>query len=331
MKRNLRYLSVGLICLALLLTSCRRFRGVEPTVRPTLTPTPRSTPLPPLPTPLPLGSEENPLHMTIVTPATDRSQRALDDAVSQMESALLQETGLRVDVALVSTDAEGLAALCGSVNGEVTAAWLSGLAYAAAYAQGCGSAALEVERGTRADAQAGDSARIVVNSAAEIEGIADLPGKTFCRLGYSDVYSWIVPQLMMRAGGLASMTDLRSIRDYEDTESMIADLADGICDAAGVAGGVFDDTVTSRQRSRVRMLDESVMVPYLVLVYPTMLPLAEQQKVSDALIAIGNGTRAATLSPMLDQSRLVPVSDDDLGGLRTFISRAGIDLAQAGG
>ena len=65
MNRKAHYLMIGLACLALLMTSCRRLPFAEPTSRPTVTPTPRSTPLPPVPTAVPLGSESNPLQLKI--------------------------------------------------------------------------------------------------------------------------------------------------------------------------------------------------------------------------------------------------------------------------
>src|SRR5664279_4048363 len=158
MSHKTQSLMIGLICLVLIAAGCRRLPFAPPTTQPTITPTPRSTPLPPVPTAIPLGSADNPLHMKIValdsTPTTTNAtseassvtgtQEVSASSVGDLEKALHDETQMTIAVEVVASDAEALAALCASPKGTVSVAWLSGLAYAAAYAQGCGSALLQV-------------------------------------------------------------------------------------------------------------------------------------------------------------------------------------------
>lgn len=327
-NRKTHILIIGLVCVALLLASCKRFGGAQPTARPTLTPTPRSTPLPPVPTTIPLGSEDNPLHLQIVAPSS--SSRLVSSAVDDLQVALLEDTELNVVVDLVDTDAEALAALCDSTAGTITAAWLNGLAYAAAYDQDCGTAALQVERGERSSASTSDQSLIIVRSNLGVEGIGDLVDHTFCRLGYSDFYSWLVPSMMLKAGGISSAAQFDEVKDYDDPAAMIDDVASGDCDAAGISAQDYENYVGVTTRSRIRTLDQSVEIPYLVLVLPPQLPLAQQDDLTNALVSIANGSRAGVLAPLLDQDQLFVVTDDELSSLRGFISRAGIDLAQAG-
>ncbi|MEO8395922.1 MAG: PhnD/SsuA/transferrin family substrate-binding protein [Chloroflexota bacterium] len=324
----------GLICLALLATSCRRLPYAPPTVKPTITPTPRSTALPPIPTPVPLGSAKNPLHIVFValpdvasqaTPDADATEEPTSaQAASDLEKALLDAAQMTVKVDVVTSDAEALAALCASPKGTISAAWMGGLAYAAAFAQACGSAALQIQRGN----STGDQARIITGS-DKITAIADLADHTFCRLGYSDIYSWLIPSLMIHSGGVAD-SDLKAINDYTDASVMIGDVVAGKCDAAGISASAFDDLANASARTSLRSLQQSATIPFEVLVVPAQLALAEQQQLSAALIAIGNGTRAGTLHPLLAQDQVIAASDDDLSGLRSFVSGAGIDLAQAG-
>ena len=246
-----------------------------------------------------------------------------------LETMLLEETKLTVSVEIVNSDAEALAALCASPKGTVSAAWLSGLAYAAAFAQDCGSAALQIQRGAGARSSTGDQARIIVNSGAKIAEVADLAAHTFCRLGYSDVFSWLIPSLMIRDGGVV-LSDLKAINDYTDASEMIHDVAAGTCDAAGIAGSVFDTTASPSSRLAINVLEQSASIPYEVLVIPPQLTLDQQQKLTDTLISVGNGTRAGTLRALLNQDKIEAVSDDDFSSLRSFLSGAGIDLAQAG-
>ena len=138
-----------------------------------------------------------------------------------LETILLNETELTVSVEIVNTDADALAALCASPKGPVSAVWLGGLAYAAAVAQDCGSAALQIQRGSGAKSSTGDQARIIVNSGAKIAEVADLAEHTFCRLGYSDVFSWLIPSLMIQDGGVV-LSDLKAINDYTDASELIA-------------------------------------------------------------------------------------------------------------
>ncbi|MFN8451098.1 MAG: PhnD/SsuA/transferrin family substrate-binding protein [Anaerolineae bacterium] len=277
---------------------------------------------------IPLGSEANPLHLEIVAP--DSSTRLVENAVTDLQQALLDDTEMNVVVELVESDAEALAALCDSSGGTIAAAWLSGLAYAAAYDQDCGTAALQVQRGERSSGSTGDTSLIIIRSALDVSGVGDLVDHVFCRLGYSDFYSWLVPSLMLRAGGITSAAQFSEVRDYDDPAAMIDDVASGDCDAAGIAASVYEDSASATARARVRTLQQSVEVPYLVLVVPSQLPLAQQDDLTNALVSIANGSRAGTLAPLLDQDQLFVVSDDELSSLRSFISRAGIDLAQAG-
>ncbi len=247
-----------------------------------------------------------------------------------MEAALLEQSDLTVAVELVETDAEALAALCDSVTGTISAAWLSGLGALTAEARNCGTMVLQVERGTRSSATTGDAAALVVASSSDapITSASDLTDKTFCRLGVADPYSWLVPMLMLRAAGV-SPDELAAVVDYTDPNEMVRDVANGTCDAAGIAVSAYNDLRVSA-RSSVKLLSQSPEIPYAVLVYPVEFPLGEQQKLTDALIAIGNGTRADLLTPLVGQDQLLAAAPADFSSLRTLISRAGIDLAQLG-
>ena len=327
-NRKPHYLMIGFICLALLLVSCRRGGG-EPTARPSLTPTPRSTALPPIPTAVPLGSVDNPLSMKVVSPEGQGSRQAVDNAVEDLQAALLEETGLNVTVDVVETDAEALAALCDSPRGDVAIAWLGGLAYAAAYAQDCGNAVLQVMRGERASATSGDESLIIVNRGLDITSVGDLAENSFCRLGVTNMYSWLVPLIMLDAAGV-SVGALGDVTDYDDPAALIAAVGDGDCDAAGISASQFEEVVDAAARARVRTLQESVTIPYSLLVFPGVLPLGERELLSNALVAIGNGSRSGALEPMLDHDELTTITDEDLNPLRQFVNRAGINLAQAG-
>jgi len=338
MNAKMQYLMIGAICLLLLVTSCRRLPVAPPTVKPSITPTPRSTALPPIPTSIPLGTTSNPVHIVFVVSQDNQSQATPDSnataepsaasTASDLEKALLGSTQINVKVDVVTSDADALTALCASPKGTVSAAWMGGLSYAAAFAQNCGSAALEVQRGSGASANTGDAARII-SASADINAVADLAKHTYCRLGYTDMYSWLLPSLMIHNAGIGE-SDLKAINDYTDASQMIDDVVGGKCDAAGISASQFDTLASASAKAAVHSLQQSVSVPFDVLVFPPLLPLAQQQELTTALMAIAGGKQANLLKSLLNQDAVVAASDSDLSGLRTFISGAGIDLAQAG-
>ena len=315
-----------IICLLLLaLSACRRANSVAPTAQPTLTPTPRSTPLPPVPTAVPAGEEANPLRVAFVARETVRSQQIMNNAAADLEAELSAETGLTVQVDVLDSDAEAIAALCDSVEGTLTVAWLSGLAYSAAQAQGCGEAVLQVER----DSGALEEVLIIASRQSEIESLGDLAGKTFCRVRVTDAASWLVPSLMLRAEGV-STADLGAVVDYEDTRALVNAVAEGDCDAAGLTRSDYEQVSNNSTRRAVTELEPSLEIPVAVLTYPPDLPLGASTALTDALIALGNGTRARLLEPLLDQDAIVAADEDTFDDLRAFLDRAGVDLALLG-
>jgi ABC-type phosphate/phosphonate transport system substrate-binding protein len=260
------------------------------------------------------------LHVAFVTSDADTVGQVV---INGIESAMLTQANLHVVVDLVRTDAQALAALCNSPGGTVSAAWLGGLSDVGAYAQECGSAALQVEKGSADDGATGDTARIIVNPALDVSAAGDLEGHSFCRMGFDDLYSWMIPSLMLRSAGV-NEADLLQIIDYEDVDTLVADVANGACDAAGIASSQLDADAD------VRTLQESVAIPYNVLVVPEQVPFGQRQQLVDTLVAMSEGAQPESLEVLLDQTALIPAEDNDFTSLRGFINRAGIDLAQAG-
>ena len=308
--------------LCVLLAACRRQGAQGPTLQPTLTTTPRSTPLPSLEPTIAPGSEDNPIRMTIVQPGGATRETALARATDNVATALLEESGLNVEVELVESDADGVAALC-DVGGAPAVAWLSGIGYGVASASACGTPVLMVERGTGRRAVTGETVRIIVNGESEATDVSGLAGQTFCRLGYDDFYTWLVPTLMLRTGGIAEMPDAV---DQPDIEALIQAVADGDCDAAGLSAVDFDEFAGDAE-SDVRVLNRTVTIPYAILMIPPTLPLDARMALIDALAAMAESDDLATL---LDQDGLARVEQGDLDDLDAFLNSTGVDFAQLG-
>lgn len=315
----MKRLLILLLCLTLAaaLSACRR-GTIAPTSPPTLTPTPRSTSLPPIQTPIPVGAAGNSIHMIFPIVDTVRSDQAINAALRDLADALSEESGLSIETERVDSDAEAVAALCASLSGTVSVAWLNGVAYAAADAQNCGTAALQVRR----DGATTERAVLITQSGSRITGVAGLDGADFCRVSATDFYSWLMPTIIMATNNF-SPADLGSVTDYEDVTSLIEAVAAGDCDAAGVAQTDFE----SASAQDIDDLPGSIAVPIAVLAYPDALPTAQRELLNDALIAIGNGSRAELLEPLLNQDDIVEADEGDLSAMRGVLSRAGIDLA----
>lgn len=311
----------------LLLAGCRRAESVQgPQIQATATPTPRSTPLPAVPTLVPPGIEENPIRMVIRPPGSAVARSLITDfQVEQFESALLEETGLVVEVVTVDRYAEALAALCDSSPTQVTVAWLDGLSYQAAVAQDCGAPELLVER----DGQSGEQAHIIASAEQNISSMVSLNGTEFCRLGSEDYYSWLIPSLLMQANGVDPLTGLSAVSDYPDEDALVAAVAEGTC-ATGIAEGDFNQ-ISGALRTDLTLVDSTPPLPYGVLMYPISLPLGERLRLTDGLLALTLDAEAsAAMEPFLGQDGLARVDANDFNALTDFLTRTGLDFAQLG-
>jgi ABC-type phosphate/phosphonate transport system substrate-binding protein len=292
-------------------------------LQPTLTVTPRSTPLPELDPTLVPGAEDNPIRMTILRARGVTSETTLNRAVNNVEEALLEETGLTIAVELVETDADGVAALCEAVTGSPAVAWVSGIGYAAVSAKGCGVPALMVERESGRQTTTSGDVEIIVNSRLGISDVPSLAGQTFCRLGYSDLYSWLVPTLILRADGVSALPDAV---DSPDIEALLESVASGECDAAGITAADFDEFGSDVEDS-VRVLNQTVPMPYAIFMHPPEMTLDVRTRLIDGLLTMEQSSDLATL---LHQDGLARFEEGDLDEFDSFLRSTGLDFAQLG-
>jgi ABC-type phosphate/phosphonate transport system substrate-binding protein len=310
------------LIVALVAAGCRRAGSSGPAATPTVTLTPISTPLPPVSTPVPVGVEENPVQMVLRPVASLSSAR---NAASQLEEVLLAESGLTVEIVLASRSAEALGALCESVGNSLAVAWLDAVSYVAAAEQDCGEPALMVDRGS--DGGTGAVVQMVVNGSRGISSPSGLNGQDFCRVGYDDLYTWLVPSLVLQANGINPLDDLGSITDYGDAVELLEAVVANECDAVAVLESDLED-MDSETREALSVIDETVSLPYGVLMYPPDTPLGLRLALDDALIAIaGNPAQAGDLEDLLGQSDLERVDSGDLSSVRSFARESGLDFA----
>ena len=327
-KPRITYLVLVLLfAAAMALIACRPVATEVRNVAPTATPTPISTPLPPVPTQVPPGADDNPIRLLVNPDLTAASARS---AANRLTDELTERTGLSMLVETVTTDAEALAALCDSVGGAVNVAWVDGLTVLAAQAQDCGSPVLMVERGTGRRAATGDTVQLVTQAERGVSSVAALRNNaSFCRVGYDDLATWLVPSIMLQAAGVMP-SDIDEVADYEDLDAVLAAVADGECDAAGVPASALA-AANAETRNALETLAESAPIPYSVLVYPPEMPLGARTALENALTDLMADTDAGEpLRDLLSADALEHVDASDFEDLSDFIAAAGLDLARLG-
>lgn len=316
----------GVLLVLFLLAACLPDEQQQgPLAQATLTPTPRSTPLPPVPTVIPPGLEDNPIRM-IIRAAPGTRDLISNVQITSFEDSILEESGLIVQITLVERYAEALAALCESRPTNVVVAWLDGVSYEAAMALDCGEPVLQIER----NSQTGDPGQIITNDELQIGSLQALGRANFCRLGYDDYYSWLVPSLILQANGIDPANGLTTVNDYPDANALINAVANGECAATGIS-----ETAFGRLRGTVRgnldVLETSAPFPYGVLVYPIALTLGERLRLTDALLALSADLDGEdVMKPFFSQDRLTTVEANDFDALSSFLGRTGLDFAQLG-
>jgi phosphonate transport system substrate-binding protein len=334
LKPRFTHRFILLICLGMglfSLVACRRPEASGgPVVLQTLTPTPRSTPLPAVATAIPAGAEGNPLRMVL---RPDGSMSAARNAISDFEAAVLEKSGVVIQVELVERYAEAVAALCQSSAGQISVAWLNGASYIAARAENCGIPIAQVQRGQRRDAQTGEAASLIVNADANISTISALNDRSFCRLAYDDFYTWLAPTLILRANGLNPVTNVGGTTDYDDLPTMIEAVAAGDCDVAGIPAGALDlyaDDLGDAVEN-VEILTTTVDFPYAILTIPPEVPLGTRLSLDDAIVALADDdVIAVKMRDLLGQSAVLPVTIEDFADLETFMNSTNLDFSQLG-
>ncbi len=318
------------VLLALLLTAaCQSQERVVLTAIPTLSPTPRSTPLPVIPTSIPPGQGANPLQIMLV-PAGGIEEAGAETV--DLAAAIEDETGLVVEFQLVEQSAQALAALCDPVAEVVSVAWLDGMAYSVARSLDCGQSLLQVERGRGAESHTGKASSIIARKPLSIDQMSELDGRRFCRINYADSLSWLVPSVMMNKEGFL-VTELRSVSDFADTETIIDALIRGECDAAGVPADTLERLAEQLgdDLENVTVVATSPEVPYTILVAPSELPLSIQEQLTDGLRKLAQDRNLSQkLELLLNQSALEVADDGDFGDFVEFVTSAGLDFTQLG-
>lgn len=293
------------------------------------------------------------------------SYELLGDAI---EADLFERTSIAFEVLTVSR-AESLQAVCNSGSGVVSIAWLDGIGYTVAEADNCGLASLQVmtngrdydapmmldseseleatpESTAEATPEADttpepispvDDERYTTNGLILLDrrlgslNIDVVRGRTFCRLGHDDYYSWLVPVLYMESVNIDPERDLEEIVDYASYDELIEAVADGDCTATGISQAVYDNFMISDADlvEDVRITSSSVAFPYPILVYPVDLDLGVRLTLDEVLVELGAETESA-LTWLLGHDGIVTFDAGHFTEFSAFMTSTGFDFAQLG-
>lgn len=320
---------LALLLLLTLVSACESESREVLTAVPTLSPTPRSTPLPGVPTPIPPGQEDSPLQIFLV-PADDIEEA--QSVVSDIASAITEETGLVIEFQLVEQSAQAILALCNPEANGVSVAWLDGVAYSVARELGCGQPILQVERGRGAAANTGQASSIIARQSLSVDQLSDLDDRRFCRINHTDSLSWVVPSMLMNKEGF-STTSLKTVSDFADVESLVDAVVKGNCDAAGVPVDALEQLADQlgEDLDKVAVVATSPAVPYSVLVAPSSVPAAIQESLREALQKLARDRALSQkFQVLLNQSVLEVAGKDDFEDFIEFVNSSGLDLTQLG-
>jgi ABC-type phosphate/phosphonate transport system substrate-binding protein len=267
-----------------------------------------------------------------VEPIADEAREAIVDGLAQAIKAGT-ETGIVVEVLLVDRYAEAMAALCDSGSGLVSIAWLDGVTFAAAQAQNCGQAALQVRRGTGRDLQTALAGQIILSGELGTTDLDAVRGRNFCRLGLEDFYSWFVPWLVFKTQGIDLLNDADAVVDHGDLDSLVAAVASGECAAAGIAEDALSALLEDDEdlADQIEIVETTTPFPFAILLYPLEVQLGVRLDLNDVLIAISeNEETEELLRAILGQDSLTRTTPDDFADLLAFMNETGLDLAQLG-
>jgi ABC-type phosphate/phosphonate transport system substrate-binding protein len=223
---------------------------ISPTAAlPTHTEAPLATATPtlePSPTPIPLGSVENPI-IWMFSPDQSADIEEINAAMEDVVAAFdAWSEGLILKLIPAIDPTSMVAALC---DGETSVASLPAFHYLVASKQGCANVKY-VWTGFN-DINFGGM--IVTPVESDISNFADLAGKTLCIPEYTSASGWLLPSLELRAAGIDPDSSQITIVESGDHYSVLEDVIEGHCDA----GSAFYD---ARQGSDIENVEEVLMI-----------------------------------------------------------------------
>lgn len=175
--------------------------------------------------------------------------------------------------------------------------------------------------------QTGMAGQIIVYPRLGTTDLSAIVGRTFCRLGYDDLYSWLLPTLIFSTRNIDLLED-STVINVATVPALVEAVASGECTMAGVAEGVLESL---EMTDSVRVATTSQPLPHGVLVYAPEVQLGVRLTMDETLLEMAEDPDAAALwKPLLNQDAMLKAAPQDFDPLRDFLEATRLDFARLG-
>jgi len=195
-----------------------------------------------------IGTEENPIIFVAVPSGETERVLASFESVADMVYA---DTGLVIEPFVATSYAAAIEAMCAEVPQAHMGA-LATFSYVLAHEKGCANAALVSTR----YGSASYNGQFIVRTDSGIESLADLTGKTYCRVDETSTSGWIIPSIMLKAEGIDPDVDLAGIVDAGSHDAVAAAVYNGDCDF----GTTYVDARATVEETYPDIMDETTVI-----------------------------------------------------------------------
>jgi phosphate/phosphite/phosphonate ABC transporter binding protein len=266
------------------------------------------------------GTDENPITWVFVPSGELERVSAGAESVADL---IFEATGLVVET-FVATDYTGaIEAMCAEPP-QAQMGSLATFALITAADRGCIEPELvSVRRGSTTY-----NGQLIynVNSGIVAGDYSTLAGKTFCGVEETSTSGWIIPTVMLRAGGIDPETDLEVI--FAGSHDAVAtQVYTGECDA----GATFVDARTTIEGTYADVMDVvgvfevSIPIPNDGVQYAVSFPRELRDQINEALLAIaGNEAGVEALTTAYQWSGLELHDDSFYDPFRQLLDAAGV-------
>ena len=175
---------------------------------------------------------------------------------------------------------------------------------------------------------------LVRSEPSDINSIADLVGKTFCRPDPTSTSGWIIPSITMKAEGIDPETDLAQIIDAGGHDAVVISVYNGDCDA----GATFVDARTNVEEDfpdvmdKIKVIKESVPIPNDTISFQPSVPADIRDQIVGVFQDLTTTDQGLEiLNTVYSWSGVQVVDDTFYDGFRQQLEAAGMsieDLAQ---
>ncbi|HOJ00520.1 MAG TPA: phosphate/phosphite/phosphonate ABC transporter substrate-binding protein [Anaerolineaceae bacterium] len=273
-----------------------------------------------------IGTEENPIIFVAVPSGETERVLASFETVADLVYA---DTGLVIEPFVATSYAAAIEAMCAEVPQAHMGA-LATFSYILAHEKGCADAALV---STRFGA-AFYTGQFIVRSDSGIETLADLAGKTYCRVDETSTSGWIIPSIQLKAAGIDPETDLAGIVDAGSHDAVAAAVYNGDCDF----GTTYVDARSTVEETYPDIMDATKVIQITAEIpndgfqfHPDFPADIRATLIAEFLHLFETEEGAAAMDEAYQYTGMEEHGDEFYDAFRQILDAAGMDYAELSG